>query len=65
MNSRLDRNHAKVELKELQELCDRLQPQGGAYTIRRGGQDITDQERARLQARIRELEALLARPDQI
>jgi hypothetical protein len=57
-----DRPQAMTELKELRDLCDRLRPDGGGYTIRQGGQDITVQERARLQARILDLEASLKGP---
>jgi hypothetical protein len=52
-----DRSHAMTELRELRDLYDRLRPDGGGYTIRQGGQDITIQERARLQAKILDLEA--------
>jgi hypothetical protein len=52
-----------TELKELRELCDRLRPDGGGYTIRQAGQDITLQERARFQARILDLETFLKPPD--
>jgi hypothetical protein len=48
---------AKVELKWLRELSDRLLPDRGGFTVRQAGKDVTLQQRAILMARISQLES--------
>ena len=50
-----------TELRDLRDLLARMEPGPGGITVRLAGEDITAKERARLEARLRDLEAIRAR----